>query len=106
MRVRAVNKVMEAAIQGHRRAGHSRVSPGLEAKVGADGKLVRPDKFSSDVTCTGYEAGAEILSRDGKTKYQVQADGSHRKMLEGQAPGEFGEVLKASIGRNKKRRSR
>jgi len=98
-----MNKVMEAAIKGHRRAGHSRVSPGLEAKVGADGELVHPDKFPEDKTPTGYEPQSEILLRDEKTKYQVQDDGSFRR-VEDQVPGEFTKVLRDSIGRNKKRR--
>ena len=43
-------------------------------------------------TSTGYEPGALIFSRDGKTIYQVQADGSHRKLPREQRAGEFQEV--------------
>jgi hypothetical protein len=39
-----------------------------------------------------YPPGSVILSRDKRTKYQVQADGSWKKMAEGQYSGEFEEV--------------
>lgn len=47
---------------------------------------------SKPPTPTGYLPGDCILSRDGRTQYQVQKDGSLRKIAD-QAPGEFKRVL-------------
>jgi hypothetical protein len=57
-------------------------------------KRRRKPKFPRGETSTGYPPGAIILSRDGLTRWEVQVDGSHRRM-----PGMQTEAERAAVAR-------